>query len=284
MNQVITIIKRKPFIPGSTISKLPLSCYNVFKVISKDFPMTIETRQDIIHLQLIGKIVKDTLQMMMKAAKPGMTTLELDEIGRDNLEKHGAKSAPKVTYKFPGYTCISVNEDVAHGIPGSYVIKDGDLINIDVSAELNGYYADTGGSFVVGVATPLQKQVMKATREALNAAIAVATDGAPLNLIGKAIEKVARKHGLKIILNLGSHGVGRALHEEPEFIAPYFDRADKRILKEGQVITIEPFLSSKTEYVEEGSDGWTLCGEAGNVAAQYEHSMIITKHRPIILT
>lgn len=246
--------------------------------------MTIETRQDIVQLKIIGKIVRDTLQLMMKAAKPGMTTLELDVIGKTNLEKHGANSAPKVTYNFPGYTCISVNEDIAHGIPGSYVIKDGDLINIDVSAELNGYFADTGGSFVVGEASPLQKKVMRATREALNEAIAVATAGAPLNLIGKAIERIARKHNLKIILDLGSHGVGKALHEEPGFIAPFFDRSDKRILHEGQVITIEPFLSSKSTHVDEGSDGWTLSTEKGNVAAQYEHSMIITKHRPIILT
>ena len=220
----------------------------------------------------------------MKMAKPGMTTLELDEMGKSHLEKFGAKSAPKVTYNFPGYTCISVNEAIAHGIPGPYIIKEGDLINIDVSAELDGYYADTGGSFVVGNASPLQKKVMKATREALSAAISVATAGAPLNLIGKAIETVARKYDLKIILDLGSHGVGRALHEEPGFIAPYFDRSDRRILHEGQVITIEPFLSSKSNHVEEASDGWTLSTEKGNVAAQYEHSMIITKHRPIILT
>lgn len=246
--------------------------------------MTIETRQDIVQLQIIGKIVRETLQLMMKAARPGMTTLELDEIGKINLEKYKAKSAPKFTYNFPGYTCISVNEDIAHGIPGPQIIKEGDLINIDVSAELNGYFADTGGSFVVGVATPMQEKVMKATREALNEAISVATAGAPLNLIGKAIEKVARKYNLKIILNLGSHGVGRALHEEPGFIAPYFDRKDKRVLHDGQVITIEPFLSSKTDYVDEGADGWTLSTEKGNVAAQYEHSMIITKQRPIILT
>ena len=158
------------------------------------------------------------------------------------------------------------------------------MINIDVSAELDGYFADTGGSFVLGQSSDIQKKVMKATREALNAAIAAATAGAPLNLIGKAIEKVARKHNLVIIENLGSHGVGRALHEEPKFIPPYYDKNDRRILKEGQVITIEPFLSTHTTQVEEGADGWTLSTDKGNVAAQYEHTMIITKHRPIILT
>ena len=125
---------------------------------------------------------------------------------------------------------------------------------------------------------------MRATREALEAAIAVASAGRPINLIGKAIEKVAKKYNLKIIENLGSHGVGRALHEEPKFIASYFDPSDHRLLKEGQVITIEPFLSTKTKWVEEASDGWTLFTEPGSVSAQYEHSMIITKNRPVILT
>lgn len=246
--------------------------------------MTIETQNDIDKLKIIGKIVADTLKLMAKEAKVGMTTLELDNIGRAYLETFNAKSAPKYTYNFPGTTCISINEDIAHGIPGDRILKDGDLINIDVSAELDGYFADTGGSFVLGKSTEIQKKVMRATREALNAAIAVATAGKPLNLIGKAIEKVARKHNLKVIENLGSHGVGRALHEEPTFIAPYFDPNDRRILKEGQVITIEPFLSTMTKWVEEASDGWTLFGEKGNVAAQYEHSMIITKKKPIILT
>lgn len=246
--------------------------------------MTIETQQDIVCLKIIGKIVSDTLKLMMKEAKPGMTSHELDEIGRAYLEKFNAKSAPKFTYNFPGTTCISINEAIAHGIPDNTVLKDGDLINIDVSAELDGYFADTGGSFVLGKSTDMQKKVMKATREALNAAIAAATAGAPLNLIGKAIEKVARKHNLKIIENLGSHGVGRALHEEPTFIAPYFDKNDRRILKEGQVITIEPFLSTKTTWVDEAQDGWTLMTDTGNVAAQYEHTMIITKNKPIILT
>lgn len=246
--------------------------------------MTIETQNDIVKLKIIGKIVADTLKLMMKEAKVGMTTLELDQIGAAHLEKFGAKSAPKFTYNFPGTTCISVNTDIAHGIPGEKVLKDGDIINIDVSAELDGYFADTGGSFVLGQSTEVQKKVMKATREALNSAIAVASAGKPINLIGKAIEKVARKHNLKIIQNLGSHGVGRALHEEPEFIASYFDSNDRRVLKEGQVITIEPFLSTHTRWVEEANDGWTLFTEPGSVSAQYEHSMIITKNRPIILT
>ena len=246
--------------------------------------MTIETKEDIQELKTIGKIVADTLKLMMKEAKAGMTTAELDELGRVYLESFGARSAPKLVYNFPGTTCISLNEDIAHGLPNQTILKEGDLVNIDVSAELNGYFADTGGSFVVGKSSELQKKVMKATREALNAAVSVAKAGAPINLIGKQIEKVARKHQLKVIKNLGSHGVGRALHEEPEFIAGFYDPEDRRILKEGQVITIEPFLSTKTEYIKEAKDGWTLYGEKGNVAAQYEHTMIITKSGAIVLT
>lgn len=246
--------------------------------------MTIETRQDVEELKTIGKIVSDTLKLMMKQAKSGMTTRELDEIGRSYLESFGAKSAPQLVYNFPGTTCISINENIAHGVPGEVVLKEGDLVNIDVSAELNGYFADTGGSFVVGKSTEIQKKVMKATREALNAAMSVVKAGTPINQIGKQIEKVARKHQLKVIKNLGSHGVGRALHEEPEFIAGFFDPNDRRILQEGQVITIEPFLSTKTEFIKEARDGWTLYGDKGNVAAQYEHTMIITKSGAIVVT
>lgn len=246
--------------------------------------MTIETQNDIVKLQLIGKIVADTLKLMIREAKPGMTTLELDQIGAAYLEKFHAKSAPRLMYNFPGTTCISVNEEVAHGVPGNRVLKDGDIINIDVSAELEGYFADTGGSFVLGESNELQRKVMRATKEALEAAIAVASAGKPINLIGKAIEKIAKKYNLKIIENLGSHGVGKSLHEEPAFIPSYFDKNDRRLLKEGQVITIEPFLSSKSRWVEEAHDGWTLYTEAGSVSAQYEHSMIITKQKPIILT
>lgn len=247
--------------------------------------MTIETKKDITELKNIGKIVADTLRLMMNKARPGMSTAELDQIGGEYLNSFGARSAPKLTYNFPGFTCISLNENIAHGLPSDKIlIKEGNLINIDVSAELNGYFADTGGSFVLGKSSEIQKKVMKATREALNAAVSVVKAGTPINQIGKQIEKVARKHQLKVIKNLGSHGVGRALHEEPEFIAGFFDPNDRRILQEGQVITIEPFLSTKTEFIKEAKDGWTLYGEKGNIAAQYEHTMIITKSGAIVVT
>src|SRR5690606_33579744 len=131
------------------------------------------------------------------------------------------------TYGFPGCTCISINEEAAHGIPGSRVIRAGDVLNIDVSAELDGYFADTGGTRVVPPATPQKARLCHATRTALAEAMKAARAGQPINRIGAAIERTAKRYGFRVIENLGSHGVGRALHEEPEHIAGYYDPADQ---------------------------------------------------------
>lgn len=246
--------------------------------------MTIQTQQDVESLMRIGRIVSLTLQAMLDAAEPGMTTHELDLVGAKLLEDHGARPAPKLAYDFPGATCISLNEQAAHGIPGDRVIQAGDILNVDVSAELDGYFADNGGTVVVPPSTPVKTALCHAARMALAEAMKVARAGLPLNGIGRAIERTAKAHGFRVIENLGSHGVGRSLHEEPHFIAGYYDRSDRRILTEGLVITIEPFLSTRSRAVHEAADGWTLEGAKGNLSAQYEHTMIITKNHPIIVT
>lgn len=246
--------------------------------------MTIETDNDLHELQCIGKIVATTLREMMRRTEPGMTTGELDGIGKELLESHGARSAPKVTYDFPGYICISINEEAAHGIPGPRVIQPGDVVNIDVSAERNGYFADTGGTFVVPPSDFLKDKLIRSARLALDEACDSARSGRPLNGIGKSIQRVAKKSGFRIIRNLCSHGVGRALHEEPGEIPGYYEPRDKRMLHEGLVITIEPFLSTHSRIVTESDDGWTLLGRQGNLSAQFEHTMVITKGRPIMLT
>ncbi|MCC2673827.1 MAG: type methionyl aminopeptidase [Ramlibacter sp.] len=246
--------------------------------------MTIETEDDVVALRRIGKIVSSVLHEMLDAAEPGMTTRELDALGEELLARHGARSAPRLTYDFPGATCISINEQAAHGIPGDRVIRAGDVLNVDVSAELGGYFADTGGTRVVPPSNAQKTRLCHATRTALQQAMKQARAGRPISGIGAAIEKTARQYGFKVIENLGSHGVGRALHEAPEHIAGYFDPSDKRLLEEGMVITIEPFLSTKTRVVTETDDGWTLVGAPGNLSAQYEHTMIITKGDPIVVT
>lgn len=246
--------------------------------------MTIETHDDVVALQRVGRIVSATLQTMLDAARPGMTTRELDAIGARLLADQGARSAPQLTYGFPGATCISINEEAAHGVPGERVIRAGDVLNVDVSAELEGYFADTGGTVVVPPTTPQKTRLCHATRVALAEAMKSARAGRPISGIGAAIERTARAYGFRVIENLGSHGVGRALHEEPEHIAGYFDPSDRRVLHEGMVITIEPFLSTRSRTVTETSDGWTLAGVRGNLSAQYEHTMIITQGAPIVLT
>jgi methionyl aminopeptidase len=246
--------------------------------------MTIETQDDIVALKRIGKIVSYVLHEMLDTAEPGMTTKELDALGEQLLERHGARSAPKLSYNFPGSTCISINEEAAHGVPGDRVIRAGDVLNVDVSAELGGYFADTGGTRVVPPTNAQKTRLCHATRTALAQAMKQARAGQPINGIGAAIQRTAKTYGFKIIENLGSHRVGRALHEAPEHIPGYFDPADKRILREGMVITIEPFLSIKSRVVIKASDGWTLIGVRGNLSAQHEHTMTITKGEPMVVT
>lgn len=245
--------------------------------------MTIEHASDLEGLRRIGALVALTLSTMREAAVAGVRTMDLDALGAEMLHKAGAQSAPKLTYGFPGATCISVNRVVAHGIPDDTVLCDGDLVNIDVSAELDGYFADTGGSFVVGAATEAQQRLLDATREARDTAIAQLRAGDLLNGIGRSIQAVAARRGFRIIRNLQSHGVGRALHESPGSIPGYFDPRDRRRLHEGMVITVEPFLATHCSRADELDDGWSLVCRKG-VGAQFEHTVVVTRGEPIIVT
>lgn len=246
--------------------------------------MTIQTMEDLAKLKLIGKIVADTIYLMGKCLEPGITTRELDNIGKNYLENQGACSAPQLMYGFPGTTCISANHEIAHGIPNDIRLQPGDMVNIDVSAEKDGYFADSGYSFIIPPVSQAKLALTKATSSTLSQCLAMVRAGLPLNTIGKTISRVAKQQGYCVIKNLGSHGIGRSLHEVPEFIAPYYDDSDKQVLHKGMVITIEPFLTTGATYASEASDGWTLMVPKGVLAAQYEHTLVITEHAPIVLT
>ncbi|WP_317930701.1 type I methionyl aminopeptidase [Halioxenophilus sp. WMMB6] len=246
--------------------------------------MTVENQRDIDGILAAGRIVALVRDAMLNAIEPGMTTGELDNLGAELLARHGAQSAPRVMYDFPGATCISINEEAAHGIPGKRVIRAGDLVNVDVSAELNGYFADTGGSVVVPPVAPIKARLCQATRQALTNALKVARAGAAISQIGSAVERTAKAHHFLVIKNLAGHGVGRSLHEEPTDIVSFFDKYDRRRLQLGQVVAIEPFLSTRSSFVTEARDGWTLVGAPGNLSAQYEHTVIITRGAPIVAT
>ena len=247
--------------------------------------MIVSGHKDLTGLLKIGRIVADCLQMMLGNLEEGVSSAELDRMGASYLKAHGAVSAPRLVYEFPGDTCISVNEEAAHGIPrADRILAAGDLVNIDVSAVKDDYFADTGGSKIIPPA-PLQlKALCKACKRSLNRAIDVVKAGEKLNVIGKAVEKEANKAGYKVIKNLCSHGVGRSLHEDPERIPSFFKPDDTRRLKENMVITIEPFLSTGADLVSDSKDGWALINPLGTYSAQYEHSLVVTKRKPIILT
>ena len=246
--------------------------------------MTIESQNDIDALKRIGRIVAMVLRKMLDALEPGMTTAELDDLGKQLLEQHGARSAPKISYNFPGSTCISINEEAAHGIPGERRIQAGDVVNVDVSAELGGYFADTGGTRVVPPTSPIKTRLCHATQMALKNALKEVRAGARINQIGKAVQRVAKTNRFKVIKNLAGHGVGRSLHEAPQNIVGYYNPNDTRVLEEGMVIAIEPFLSTKSTHTVEANDGWTLITSIGNFSAQYEHTVIVTRGNPIVVT
>jgi methionyl aminopeptidase len=245
--------------------------------------MTVENEKDLANLKRIGHIVALTLREMQTQAKAGMTTAELDDIGGRFLAKHGARSAPFMTYGFPGATCISLNNEAAHGIPGGRAIRRGDLVNIDVSAELGGYFADASTTVLIPPVEPLKRSLCECTRRARQRAIASARAGQPLNVIGKTIEATARQCGYQVIRDLPGHGVGHGLHENPTVPGFYIRSASQR-LTEGLVITVEPFLSTGASRVVESDNGWTLETTDGSLSAQYEHTIVITRGHPLVMT
>ena len=246
--------------------------------------MTADTEKDIKYLKTIGRICALALKKMMSEAKPGITTAELDNIGNEFLKKEGATSAPQAMYQFPGATCISISPIIAHGIPDTHVLREGELINIDVSAEMDGYFSDTGASMVVAKHVPEYEKMLAATRSALNKAVHAAVAGQPINVIGKTIQEEARANGFDVIYDLTGHGIGHKLHEQPSAVYNFYKADDRRILNEGLVLAIEPFLTTGKGRVVEKKDGWSLQTIDKTIAAQFEHTIIVTKNEPIILT
>lgn len=246
--------------------------------------MTISSEDDLNKLQAIGKIVANTLEAMAATLEPGMTTAELDMVGRQFLEKAGARPGPELTYDFPGATCISVNEQIAHGIPGSRRIEAGDLVNIDISAEKNGVYADTGASFAVPPTTNAMKRLCRDGRRAMWVGLRQVGADKPIAGIGQAIGKFAHKNGYTLVRNLASHGIGYSLHEEPGEIPTWPDRSERRIMNEGLVFTVEPFLSLGANWATDGDDEWTLLSDPRAPTVQYEHTVVATRNGPLVVT
>lgn len=247
--------------------------------------MSITKESELQGMQKASEAVALTLKEMTTYARPGMSTKELDDFGAKVLSGFGAKSAPNVTYKFPGCTCISVNNEFCHGIPsGKKILQEGDLINIDVSAELNGFWSDNGGSFVLGEDINKHQVLIDASKQILHKAIHSVKGGVRISDLGYLIETEAKKRGYKVIKNLTGHGVGRSLHEDPHEIANYRDRYNLTRFKKNSVVAIETFITTTSTYTETLTDGWTMVGNKGGFMAQHEHTIVVTEGLPIILT
>ncbi len=246
--------------------------------------MTIDGDDDLEGMRRSGRVVAAARDAMVEAVGPGVTTGELDDIGRQVLRAHGARSAPQLAYSFPRATCISVNDEAAHGIPSpGRQLRAGDLVNIDVSAELDGYWTDTGASAAVGEVGPTAQRLLSSTAAAQRDGMAVARAGRRIAEIGRAVERRARRDGFSIVANLCGHGVGRFIHEDPS-VPNIEHRSDRTRLWEGLVIAIEPFLSDGATFADEDPDGWTLRVPDRHLVAQFEHTIVVTNGEPIALT
>lgn len=248
--------------------------------------MIIRSEEELKGMQAISDIVALTLRKMIDYTKIGMSTLELDAYGKTIFDSHGAVSAPIKAYGFPGNTCISVNSVIAHGIPNEEtILKNGDLINIDVSAELNGYYSDNGCSFILGDDIQGLQPLVDASKKILNHAISIISGGTKIAEVGKLIENQSKNAGYKVIKDLGGHGIGRKLHEDPDGIMNYYVAEDKiRRFRKDSVVAIETFIATKSNHIITAEDGWTLTGDKGGFVAQHEHTLLITSGKPIVLT
>jgi len=247
--------------------------------------MSITKEEELIGIKKASEAVAYTLREMRNYVKPGMTTKQLDDFGGQLLMERGAKSAPFVSYGFPGWTCISVNNEFCHGIPSDIrILQEGDLINIDVSAELNGFFSDNGGSFVLGSDKYQYQNLVNASKDILYKAINNIKGGVRISDIGFLIETEAKKRGYKVIKNLTGHGVGRKLHEAPDEIPNFRDKHNTARFRKNSVVAIETFISTTSTYAETLGDGWTMIGNKGGFMAQHEHTIIVTDGKPIVLT
>ncbi len=247
--------------------------------------MSITNEQELEGMKKISEVVAHTLKEMVAFAKPGMSTKTLDDYGRDILESFGAASAPYKTYGFPGFTCISVDNEFCHGIPSeTRILEEGQLINIDVSAELNGFWSDNGSSFVVGNVASEYDNLLIASREILHGAISRISGGVRIADVGEWMESEAKKRGYRVIKNLTGHGVGRSLHEAPHEIANFRDRFNRERFKKNTTVAIETFISTDSSEAITLKDGWTMIGNKGGYMAQHEHTILVTGGKPVILT
>jgi methionyl aminopeptidase len=245
--------------------------------------MSIESLADWEGLRQVARIARVIRDAVASRARPGVTTAELDAVAARLLAAHGARSAPALVYGFPGAILISVNDEIVHGVPGRRRIKAGNVVKIDVTVEKDGYVADTARSVVVEPANATTRRLAACAAAAFQAGLEVARAGVRVNEIGRAVEREVRRRGFAVVEGLAGHGVGRTIHEQPT-VANQYDPTQRDVLTEGLVLTIEPMISAGSARAVQGADGWPLRTTDGSPSAHHEHTLVITRGAPIVLT
>ena len=245
--------------------------------------MSVDTPEQLRGLRRAGRVVARTLEIVKAAVAPGVSTGELDRIAAEYLAQQGARSGPILTYGYPGSICISVDDQVVHGIPGKRVLRPGELVKLDVAAELGGYHADAATTVAVGPVDWRKQRLMNATRAALSAGIDAAQPGATLTEVGAAIERATSARGFHVFRELTGHGIGREMHEEPTVFNWPAPDADQR-LTDGLVITIEPMLTAGRPELVLDRDGWTVRAVDRSPTCHEEHTIMVADGGPVVLT
>ena len=245
--------------------------------------MTVSSKSDLTGLERVGALVALTLREMEAAARPGISTAELDDVGANFLRRHGARSAPQLSYDFPGFTCISVNEQIVHGVPGPRVLAPGDVVKIDVTAELDGFVADAAVTVTFPPVSAEARRLRKCAQRAFAQAMMVARAGTAIREIGRAVEDEVKRHDFAVVREMCGHGVGRTIHETPS-VPNFYSMLTRGMLTNGMVLAIEPIISARDARVVEEADGWTLRTHNGALAAHYEHTVVIRDGEPLIIT
>ncbi|MCD7895675.1 MAG: type I methionyl aminopeptidase [Planctomycetaceae bacterium] len=245
--------------------------------------MLAKTEYDRQGLRTIGGIVATVLARLVAAAKPGVTTAQLDRLAGDALRELGAEATPRKEYGFPGRLCISVNDEVVHGIPGRRVLAPGDLVKFDLTADRRGYVADATRMALLSPADPDAVRLAEGARDICHAAVRTARAGIRLEDLGRFIEAAARDRGFAVFREFCGHGVGRHTHEEPE-VPNYPDARNRTVLRKGMVIAIEPILAAGQPAAKRQADGWTMVTTDGALAAHYEETVIIGRDGAEIVT
>lgn len=245
--------------------------------------ITLKSEREIQMMAAAGKVLAATHREIAKMIKPGVTTWEIEEFVEKFLAEHGATPEQKGYQGYEYATCASVNDVICHGFPSKQPLKEGDIVTIDMVVNLNGGLADSAWSYAVGEVDPEAQRLLDVTKESLYRGIAVATVGNRLGDIGHAIQSYAEAEKFAVVRDFTGHGIGKTMHEDP-MVLHYGKPGKGTRLKEGMVITIEPMLNAGTWHMKIDADGWTARTADGKLSAQYEHTLVITKEGPVILT